>query len=245
MTTTVFQSDKRPFGQVPKPVVLLFILALTMQLAWHHRAPAPQANGEALPSAPAAEWLNLASLGDPVALSKFLNLWLQVFDNQPGISIPFRDLDYGKVRGWLQASLALDPRGHYPLLAATRLYGEIPDSKRQRYMLEFAYEKFLEAPNERWQWMAHAVLVARHRLDDLPLALKYAEALAANATGSQVPHWATQMAIFVLEDMGETEAAEVLIGGLLESGRITDTHELRFLTERLDALKGTGAPTGK
>lgn len=245
MSTVFFHSDERPFGQVPRPFVLLFLVGLVLQLAWHHRQPAPHADAKALPAAPATRSLNVAGLGDPVALSKFLNLWLQIFDNQPGISIPFRELDYPRVRTWLQASLDLDPRGHYPLLAATRLYGEIPDPERQRYMLEFTYEKFLEAPNERWQWLAHAVLIARHRLHDLPLALKYAKALAANATGSQVPHWATQMAIFVLEDMGETEAAEVLIGGLLESGQISDIHELRFLTERLDTLTGTDAIAGK
>jgi hypothetical protein len=181
--------------------------------------------------------LRLVSLGDPLALARFLNLWLQVFDNQPGISVPFRELDYTRVRGWLNASLELDPRGHYPLLAAARLYGEVPDPAKQRQMLDFIYEKFLEAPNERWPWLAHATLIARHQLHDQPLALKYAHSLADRTTGSQVPHWARQMEIFVLEEMGETEAAEILIGGLLQSGQINDPHEFRFLTDRLKHLR--------
>jgi hypothetical protein len=45
------------------------------------------------------------------------------------------------------------------------------------------------------------------------------------------------MSIFVREDMGETEAARILIGGLLDSGHITDPHEFRFLSERLDLLR--------
>ncbi len=36
------------------------------------------------------------------------------------------------------------------------------------------------------------------------------------------------MDIFVLEDMGETEAAQIVIGGLLENGQVTDPHEFRF-----------------
>ena len=233
----MFRQQERSLSQVPPLVWLLLIAGLCLQVAWHrHQAP-PAARADSLPAAPSQASLRVLSLGDDAALSKLLNLWLQMFDNQPGISIPFRDLDYSRVRSWLDASLGLDPRGHYPLLAAVRLYGQVPDPTRQMEMLEFAYEKFLEAPNERWPWLAHAVVVAQHRLKNPQLALKYARALAANATGPQVPHWARQMSIFVLEDMGETDAARILIGGLLDSGQITDPHEFRFLSERLNLLR--------
>lgn len=234
----------RPVHQVPVPILLMLLAALCLQIWWHDHSPAASASAEALPDVPDGDMLQLLSLGDAPALARFLNLWLQVFDNQPGVSIPFNALDYGKVRDWLQASLDLDPRGHYPLLAAARLYGEVPDHARQRLMLEFIHEKFLQAPDERWPWLAHATLIARHQLRDLPLALKYARALAARTTGSQVPHWARQMEIFVLEDMGETEAAKILIGGLLQSGQIKDPQEFRFLTHRLKALRQKGEPAG-
>ena len=169
-------------------------------------------------------------------------LWLQAFDNQPGISIPFRDLDYPKVIGWLERILALDPKGQYPLLAASRLYSEVPDEVKQRQMLEFVYEQFFQDPNHRWPWLAHAVYIAKHRLHDLPLALRYAQAIAAYATGEQVPHWAQQMQIFVLEDIGEIESAKVLIGGLLESGTITDPQELQFLMNRLKEIEARLSP---
>lgn len=227
---------QRPLNDVPKAVFAALVLGLCLQIGWRAQLPPPSARGDALPLTPALTSLRVMSLGDDVALSKILNLWLQMYDNQPGISIPFKDMDYARVRGWLQASLDLDPRGAYPLLAAVRLYGQVPDPEKQLQMLEFTYEKFLEAPNSRWPWMAHAVTVARHELKNPRLALKYARALAANATGPQVPHWAQQMSVFVLENLGETEAARILIGGLLESGQITDPHEFRFLSERLNLL---------
>ncbi|MCI0400336.1 MAG: hypothetical protein L0Y67_02065 [Gammaproteobacteria bacterium] len=164
-------------------------------------------------------------------------LWLQAFDNQPGISIPFKDLDYDKVTGWMELILELDPRGQYPLLAASRVYGEVPVEGKQRHMLDFVYRQFLLDPNRRWPWLAHAIYVAKHRLKDLPLALKYARAMTLYARGDNVPQWARQMEIYVLEDMGEAEGAKVLIGGLLESGTITDPHEIRFLTERLKRIE--------
>jgi len=235
--TAINRSNERPVNQVPRFIWGTLLLGLSLQIGWHHNLPSPRAAADTLPEPPAAGLLMVASLGDPVALSKFLNLWLQVFDNQPGISIPFKALDYRKVRGWLQASLDLDPNGQYPLLAAARLYGEVPDAARQRQMLEFTYQKFLESPNTRWRWLAHSVLIARHRLKDMPLALKYAKALADKATGAKVPHWVQQMDIFVLEEMGETEAARIVVGGLLESGQITDPHEFRFLSNQLEQLR--------
>ena len=45
------------------------------------------------------------------------------------------------------------------------------------------------------------------------------------------------MEIFILEDMNELEAAKIMLGGLLASGRITDPAEAKFLKERLEALE--------
>ena len=83
-------------------------------------------------------------------------LYLQAFDNQPGISIPFMQLDYPRVAQWLDASLDLDPLTQYPLLMASQLYAQVPDETRTRYMFEFVYRRFLEDPNRRWRWLAHA-----------------------------------------------------------------------------------------
>jgi hypothetical protein len=92
-------------------------------------------------------------------------------------------------------------------------------------------------PDRRWPWLANAALIAKHQLKDLPLARKYAQAIRLQATGQDVPDWAKQMEIFILQDMNELESAKVLIGGLLHSGQITDPNEIRFLQEKLDALE--------
>ena len=46
------------------------------------------------------------------------------------------------------------------------------------------------------------------------------------------------MEIFILEDMNELEAAKVMLGGLLATGRIRDADERRFLEEKLAELEG-------
>jgi hypothetical protein len=228
---------ERPLRDVPLAALLLLALGLAAQVAWHAWRPGPTARAEALPAPPGEAVLRVAALGEPVALARVLMLWLQAFDNQPGISIPFRELDYARVQGWLGRILALDPQGQYPLLAASRLYGEVPVPEKQRAMLDFVYEQFQADPDRRWPWLAHAAIVAKHRMQDLPLALKYARAITEQATGPSVPPWARDMTVLVLEEMGELEAARLLVGGLLESGRLKDAHEARFLDGKLKELE--------
>jgi hypothetical protein len=42
------------------------------------------------------------------------------------------------------------------------------------------------------------------------------------------------MELFILEDLGDVEAAKILLGGLLDSGVIKDRNELRFFEDRLE-----------
>lgn len=230
----------RSIAVVPRPALLTLVVALALQIIWHGLRPEPQARAEDLPLLPPLNSLKAASLNDPIVMAKLLTLWLQAFDNQPGVSIPFRDLNYPKVTEWLSRILILDPRGQYPLLAASRVYAEVPTEAKQRHMLEWVYEQFLVDPNRRWPWLAHASIIAKHRLEDLPLALKYARAITAHATAANVPYWARDMTIIILEDMEELDSARLLIGGLLDSGTISDAHERQFLERKLEELERRG-----
>ena len=233
--------DERPLRAVPRAVCAILAATLALQVGWQSAQPRPIARAQALTVPPAVTALRLASLGEPVPLAQLMTLYLQAFDNQPGISIPFRELDYQRVTQWLAVILALDPIGQYPLLLATQVYAQVPDQARTRAMFDFAYQQFLRDPNRRWRWLAHASLVANHRLKDKPLALFYAREIARLAPAA--PGWARQMHIFVLEDLGEIESAKILLGALLTGGEIRDEHELRFLTERLEAIENVEKST--
>jgi hypothetical protein len=227
--------DERPVSAVPAPVRILLVTTFVLQVAWHALSPRPAATAANLEYPPEAAWLRIASLGEPIVLAELLVLHLQAFDNQPGVSIPFKDLDYDAVQAWLERALELDPLGQYPLVLASHVYDQVPDEARQRQMLEFVHRQFLGDPERRWRWLAHAAIIAKHRLNDQPLALAYAEDITRHARTAS--GWARQMRIFIRADMGEAEAAAVLLGGLLESGEVTDPAEIRFLTERLEEMK--------
>jgi len=231
------KSDERPLKDVPVYISIILILAILCQIYWSSAHPLLRVTIKALPEPPSQIESQLLGLGDSIAISKLFMLWLQAFDNQPGVSVPFKRLDYGRVIIWLERILALDPKSQYPLLAAARVYGEVADEGKKRQMLEFIYQQFPADPNRRWPSMIHAIYVAKHRIEDYPLALKFAHAIAQQVTVTDIPHWVKQMEIYVLEDMGEIESAKILIGGLLESGAITDAHELQFLQNRLNSLE--------
>ena len=231
---------ERPASQVPRIVVALLVAGVVAQVGWKIMSPAAIAKAEDLPPAPRISVLRLASFGESAALAKILMLYLQAFDYQSGSKVPYRDLDYARLEGWLARILELDPRGQYPLFAASRLYAEVPIEAKQRSMLEFIYTQFFADPNRRWPWLSHAAIIAKHRLKDLPLARRYAAAIQRYSTGRQVPLWARQMEVFILEDLDELETARIVIGGYLQSGEIHDPAELRFLEDHLKLLEARG-----
>jgi hypothetical protein len=228
---------ERPVSQVPRWVLALLGGALGLQLWVGASRPPPQAAAGDLGLPPSVQMLRLASLGEPVPLAKLLMLYLQAFDYQAGTRVAYRDLDYDRLEGWLARIVALDPTGQYPLMSASRLYAEVPDPAKKRRMLDWVYRAYLEDPNRRWPWLAHATVIAKHELKDLALARQYAVALQKHTTTPDAPVWVKQMEPFILEDMNELETAKILIGGLIASGQVKDERDVQLLQRRLKLLE--------
>lgn len=230
-------SRERKLAVVPFWIKGLLLFCLMGQLAWYQYTPSPRGLIKELVSPPNIEILRSLSLGDEISTAKILMLWLQAFDNQNGLVLSNRQLNYNSVELWLERILQLDPKSQYPLLAASYQYAHVRDDpKRQRQMLEFVYKQFFADPGHRWMWLAHVAVLAKHRLKDLQLALKYAQAITDHATPN-MPRWAQEMQIFILEDMGELERAQLVIGGMLAKGNLTDENEISFLTKKLVELE--------
>jgi GNAT superfamily N-acetyltransferase len=229
--------DERPLSAVSPWVWAGLALLLAAQFAWRLAQPPPRPMASDLPPAPSAKILRLASLGEPEATARLLMLYLQAYDYSGTNATAYRQLDYARLTGWLGAILALDPASEYPLFSAARVYAEIPDALRSRMALDFIYHEFFADPDHRWPWLAHAALLAKHRLNDLPLARRYAAAIDRYTRSPNVPLWAKQMEVFILEDMGELDAARIMLGGMLESGAVQDPSEARFLASRLKELE--------
>ena len=225
--------------------LILGTVALQVSFKQEHR-PAP-ATAQDLPNTPSGIIVDAAAFGDHPALSKALSLWLQSFDNQQGIVMSFKDLDYNLAADWLEAILELDPRAEYPLFNATRIYGGVRhDPERLRIMVDFVREKFREDPARRWRWMAESVSMAKHFVKDLALARVLARELHDLAGEFEhVPSWATQMRFFVTSNAKEHEDMARLLLNLVESGQITDPQEFVLLYERLEKMYAELIEEGK
>ena len=230
-------SDERPLSAVPGWIAWLLAVAVATQVATQFSQGPRAPSAVDLPQAPSAQALRLANLGEPAALARLSMIWLQAFDSSGDNAVPYRKLDYARLVAWLRAILATDPRSDYPLFAASRIYAENADPAKARLIFDFIHETFPADPNRRWPALAHAALLAKHRLHDLPLARRYAAAIQRLATDESVPLWARQMEVFILEDMNEFEAAKVMLGGMLAAGGIRDPQERRFLQGRLEELE--------
>jgi hypothetical protein len=235
-------ANERPLASLPVWLWLALAAALALQVGWRALAPMATPRELDLPAAPSAATLRVASFGEPEAAARVTMLYLQAFDYGAGNLTPYRKLDYRRLIDWLHNILELDPRSQYPLFAAARVYAETADETRARLMLEFIYREFFVDPDRRWPWLAHAALLAKHRLKDLALARRYAQAIDRYTRASDVPLWAKHMEIFILEDMNELQAARIMLGGLLASGTIDDPAEVRFLAEKLKALEARLPP---
>ena len=79
--------DERPLSAVPTGVSVALAFALILQVASQYLQPRPVATAEALEAPPPVAALRVLSLGEPVPLAQLTTLYLQAFDNQPGIKI--------------------------------------------------------------------------------------------------------------------------------------------------------------
>ena len=227
----------RPLSAVSTWIVALLLAGFAVQVVWQASRVTPEAQVVDLPPAPSPLVIRAVSFGESELAARIAMLYLQAYDLRGDNAVPYQRFDYARLVAWLRAILETDPRSGYALFSAARIYAENPDDAKCRAVLEFLHQAFRGDPDRRWPWLAHAALVAKHRLRDLPLALRYARAIDREVADPSAPLWAKQMQIFVLEDMNELEAAKVMLGGLIASGRVRDPRELRFLQNRLGRLE--------
>jgi len=234
----------RPLSAIPLWIIVLLFSGLAVQIAWQGWRGAPQAQIIDLPPPPSPLLLRAVSLGESELAARIAVLYLQAYDLRGGNSVPYQHLDYTRLIEWLRTIVQTDPKSSYALFSAARIYDENPDPTKCRAVLEFLHETFKRDPDRRWPWLAHAALVAKHRIGDLTLALRYARAIDGAVRDPRAPLWAKHMEIFVLEDMNEIEAARVMLGGLVASGQVRHPAELLFLQGRLKQLERRSSAGG-
>ena len=216
-------------------VVLLIVVWLCI-VTWRESTHGQKQAFENIPEPLSATTQGFIQASDQAFVYRLLLIWLQQFDVQSGEYISYRNLNYNNLTGWLTSLQQMSPESQYPMLLATRIYTKVADQQRMRLMLDYIYQQYQSRPEKNWRWLAEATVLARHKLNDLPLALRFAETLA-NAAEPEIPFWVRDMRLTILEDMGEYEQVKLLVGGLLANKAISDPNEMRFLNILLQRLQ--------
>jgi len=225
---------ERPMRMLPRPLLLGFALLLLVQIAYHHLSRERlEARYQPLSRPYMADTYRAAAMGSERLLGYLLALRLQLHDNQAGQHFRYSLIDYDLLVDWLETLSVIDTGSEYPMLLASRIYTQTGDTERLRKILDFIERRFDDNPQLRWRRLAEASLIAKHKLDDLELALRLAEKLAAQPANVDMPRWARDFEFLLLAEMNETESAIAIIQALLQSGSIKDPDERRFLRGKL------------
>jgi len=209
--------------------LLLIVASFILIMLWRESTIYQRPKILPLPDVPSESAMNLLVASDQAFVYRVFILWLQQFDVQAGQYISYQSMDYEKLIHWLQTLNKLELTSQYPLLLATRVYSRVEDQNKTRMMLEYVYNEFQKNPQKNWRWLAEAAITAQHKLKDLSLALKFATALAEEES-PDIPLWAKDIRLIILENLGEFEQIKLLVGGLIVNKAVTDPNEIRFLS---------------
>jgi hypothetical protein len=225
---------ERPYNSLPKPLLACCIVTLVIQLSIAQLSLfRSELAYQPLPEALASSTYRIAAIGSDRLMSYLLAIRLQLHDNQSGKHIRYEQLDYQKLASWLDQINRLNTESEYPAILASRVYSQTSDKKKLRLMIDFIQRSFAQNPGLNWRRMTEATILAKHKLDDLELALSLAGQLTKQSANVAMPHWARDMQFILLGEMNEFEAGIAIIIALIESGSIDDPDEQRFLKGKL------------
>lgn len=219
---------------LPRPLLVSFALLLLLQAVNHQLGrERREAIYHPLSRPFSAEVYRGMAMGSFRLFGYLLSLRLQLHDNQAGQHFRYSLMNYDLLLDWLKTLSDIDTDSEYPMLLASRIYTQTSNPERLRKILGFIERRFDDNPQLHWRRLAEASLIAKHKLHDLDLALRFADKLAKQPASVKMPHWARDFQFLLLAELNETESAIAIIQALLQSGSIKDPDEQRFLRGKL------------
>lgn len=193
----------------------LLLVCVTLNVGMWMRTHQMKAHWTNVPKPPTE--LNMAStfFGDSALAYRVWALALQNFGNAGGDYMPLKDYDYRYVAEWLNRLDALDPKSNFAPFLAAYYFGATQLPQEQLPGIITYLEKVGSRPEgEKWRFLAHAVFLARHKMQDMPEAVRLAQKLAATYRPG-MPAWTKQMHVLLTNEIGDKEAAYILMKSIL------------------------------
>ncbi|MFT5504153.1 MAG: hypothetical protein ACI845_002029 [Gammaproteobacteria bacterium] len=230
--------SERPVKQLPVSLMVGFLICLALQFTLgRSESGLHRFEYQELERPFSFQVYRTLSLGSTGLAGALFSLQLQLHDNQFGEHFSYKKLDYSNLIDRLNVSKSLSEYADYPMLLATRVYTNTTDIENLRLLVAWVEKTFDEDPQRHWRHLTEAVLIAKHKINDLDLALRLALKLFAQPTKIKMPHWARDMKLLILADLNQYESAIAIIEALLASNSIDDNDEKRFLREKLSLFQ--------
>lgn len=196
-----------------------------------------------VPPVPSRFSLTVSSLGDMQFAYRSLSVMLQNLGDMGGRTTPIREYNFKRVGEWLSLMDELDSRSDFIPYMASYYYGAVNgDAVKEKLKPIVAYLHRVgnSAEGEKWRWLAHAVYLARFKMEDFDYAYSMALELAAlyRRDDTDMPVWTLQMPGFVRIDQGDKEAALAIMMSILSSSAeklhpAEVNHTVSIICERL------------
>jgi hypothetical protein len=215
----------------PRKLAGFVFLALAANGAFWLGAKDIYAKWAGVPPPPDRAGAVMMSLGDEQFSYRFGALNLQILGDTGGQVTALSDYSYDKLGQWFRLLNTLDPASNHVPMVAAFYFGGTQKPEDVAHVVDYLEQVGQVPIGNKWRWLAHAVFLARHRMNDLDRALDLAYKLSRmEPIGDELPIWARQMPIFVLKATGEKDDARALMENMLRSSD-ADIHpnEINFM----------------
>ncbi|HEX2753619.1 MAG TPA: hypothetical protein VHP34_11060 [Alphaproteobacteria bacterium] len=203
--------------------LFLWLGSSHMQAKWSGVPPVPSYNGAVM-----------MTLGDRQFSYRFGAITLQNLGNTGGNVVAVKDYDYQKLGAWFALLHDLDPASNHVPMMAAYYFGATPNKEDLTIVVDYLSTVGQIPVGNKWRWLAQAVFLARHRMQDLDRALDYAYKLSKmDPIGDTLPIWARQMPAFVLSEQGEKESSRKIVEDILLTADDLHPNEVNFMAAYL------------
>lgn len=218
--------------QKNKDYLLLLIFLFLNFLVWiysHEKMP-KWAN---VPLAPSAVSATISFLGDKEVAYRSLALTLQSFGNGTGQVQALKDYNYNNLATWFYLEDDLNVQSNYVPFLAAYYFSASQDPSKIRPLIEYLRVVGMQPGPDKWRYLGQAVLLARHKLNDMNLALSLADDLAKTYKPG-MPAWPLQMRAIIASGMGEKEMAyNMMVDALQNQKEGLDPIEVNYMVDQI------------
>ena len=215
------------------PDYLVLGVALILNaLVWYYSSPRlPQwAN---VPPAPSQMSFAASFLGDKELAYRSAAMTMQSFGNAAGQVMALKDYNYKNLGTWFDLGDSLNQESNYiPFLAGYYFAGNQEPSQLMP-VINYLRRVGTYSGEEKYRYLGQAVFLARHKMNNMPLAMELAKELAATyKTG--MPGWVAQMPAIVASGMGEKEMAyNLMLDTLQNKSAGMDAAEINYMIDEI------------